>query len=128
MPGLLILPTAHRQLTSPLREDDSQAIRTPGIFYYRSIVISAERRDKTYFVTAWHDDHAIEVVASSSSLNLVGDEVSRLERVHHAAGAIANTIADSNGSKLVPNKVCFYERVFDASTEVKEVTVASVFA
>lgn len=88
--------------------------------------ISAERRDKTYFVTAWHDDHAIQVVASSSSLDLVGDEVSRLERVHHAAGAIANTIADSNCSVLVPNEVCFCERVFDASTKVEEVLVASV--
>lgn len=58
-------------------------------------------------------------------LDLIRDEVSRLEGEGHAAGAHADTVADADGAELVAYYVGFCEGGLDALAEGEEVAVAS---
>lgn len=53
------------------------------------------------FVAPGYNDHAIEPMAASSGLNLVSDEVPRLERVGHPASAHTDTVTDAYCAELV---------------------------
>jgi len=82
---------------------------------------------------AWHilvatrnDNHSIEVVAASGGLDLISDQVARLERVGHAACAHADTVADADSAKLVANDARVCERGFYFLTKTEEVLVTSL--
>jgi hypothetical protein len=64
-------------------------------------------------------------VPARSGLDLVCDEVARLERVTHPARAHRDTVRDANRAELVSNEVGVSERAFYALTEAKEVPIAT---
>ena len=76
-------------------------------------------------VAARNDNHSIEVVTTSGSLDLISNQVAGLEGVGHAACAHADTVADANSAKLVPNDVRVCERGFYLLTKTEEVLVTS---
>lgn len=70
-------------------------------------------------------DHTIQVVATSSSLDLVGNEVSRLERVPHSSSTHADSVANSNGAELVANQSRLDQGRLDFLAQPEEMFVAS---
>lgn len=64
-------------------------------------------------------------MTSGSGLDLVSNQVARLERVRHRIGAIANSVADTDGTELVTNEVSILERGFDLLAKAQQVLVAS---
>ena len=62
---------------------------------------------------------------TSRRLDLVRNEVSRLQRIGHPARAHADPVADSAGAELVADYVCVEERFFDALAQAEDVLVTS---
>ena len=65
------------------------------------------------------------MVASSSGFNLICNQVAGLQRVPHASGPHANTVADSDSTELVANETSLYQRGFGFLPETKKMFVAS---
>ena len=76
-------------------------------------------------VTSGNDDHSVQPVSTGGGLDLVSDEVSRLQRVTHAKGSHRDAVRHSNGSELVPDEAGTGHRVLDALTETQNVLVAA---
>ena len=88
--------------------------------------IRTSHKDTRHILVASRDhDHSIEPMAPSSGLHLIGDEVSRLERVRHAECAHANTIADTDSPELVADETGFGYGLFDTLAESEKVFVTS---
>lgn len=64
-------------------------------------------------------------MAPRGGLHLVRDEVTRLERVRHPAGAHADPVAHADGAKLVADEVRLGQRGLDALAQAQEMAVAS---
>lgn len=64
-------------------------------------------------------------MTTGGSLDLIGDEIPRLEGVRHATRAHTDAVADSDGAKLVPNHASIHDGLFYTLTETKQMTVAS---
>lgn len=71
-------------------------------------------------------DHSIKPVTSGSSLDRVGDEIPRLERVAHAEGAHRDSVRDSHRAELVASNASVDEGSLDTVAEVEDVLVAAV--
>lgn len=65
-------------------------------------------------------------MATSNSLNAVGDKVSRLKRVGHAERAHRDAIADAGHTKLITDETSVHDRLSNALPKSKNVLVASV--
>jgi len=65
-------------------------------------------------------------MTSGCCLYLICNQVARLEGVGHSAGAHADTVADTDGTKLVAYDTRLCERGFDLLTETKKMFVASL--
>jgi hypothetical protein len=68
-------------------------------------------------VASWDNDHTIKPMATSSSLNLIGDEVSRLKGVGHAAGSHTDSITDAHRAELVTYNTSIRERSLGALSQ-----------
>lgn len=64
-------------------------------------------------------------MASGSGLDLIRNEVPRLEGIRHSTRAHTDAVADANGAKLIPNHSGIGDGLFYALTETKQMTVAS---
>ena len=53
------------------------------------------------FIAPGDNDHAIEPMTASSGLNLVGNEIPRLEGVGHPASTHTDAITDAHCAELV---------------------------
>ena len=64
-------------------------------------------------------------MATGSGLDLICDEVSRLEGIRHSTRAHADAVTDSNGAKLIPNHTSVDYGPFYTLTKTEQVTVTS---
>jgi len=64
-------------------------------------------------------------MASSSGLDLIRNEVPRLEGIRHPTRAHTDTVTDANGAKLVSNHSGIGDGLFYTLTETKQMTVTS---
>lgn len=64
-------------------------------------------------------------MTSCSRLNLVRDEVSRLQGIGHPSSTHANTVANTNRTKLVSNNPGFRQGLLDLLTQTKKMAIAS---
>lgn len=62
---------------------------------------TSHKNTRHVLVAPRDNDHAIKPMAASSSLNLVSDEVPRLEGVGHPASSHADAVTDAYCAKLV---------------------------
>ena len=68
-------------------------------------------------VATRYDDHTIEPMSSCCRLNLIRDQVPRLQGVGHSAGTHADPVAHTDGTKLVSDDSLFRERSLDMLSE-----------
>jgi hypothetical protein len=71
------------------------------------------------FVAPRNDDHAIKPMTASSSLDLVSDEVPRLEGVGHPAGSHTDAITDAYCTELVAYDASVGERSFSTLSQTQ---------
>jgi hypothetical protein len=64
-------------------------------------------------------------VTTGGSLYLIGDKVSRLERVGHAERSHGNSVRNTNSTELVADETGFVEGLLDALSKTQKVAVAS---
>jgi hypothetical protein len=77
-------------------------------------------------VASRNDDHTIEPMSTGGGLDLVGDEVSRLQRVAHTESSHRNAIRHSDGTELVTDQTSTGHRILDTLTKTQNVLVAAV--
>ncbi len=64
-------------------------------------------------------------MTTSCSLHLICYEIPRLKGVGHAPGTHTDSIADTNGTKLVSDNTCVCQTLLDFLTKAQKMTVAS---
>lgn len=88
-------------------------------------ILTGHQHARHILIAPRQHDHPVEPVRSCGGLDLIRDEVPRLERVGHAVGAHTNTITDADGTELVANQSGFRDGLLDAGAEGEEMFVAS---
>ena len=62
-------------------------------------------------------------MAAGSSLDLICNQVPRLEGIGHSARAHTDTVANANGAKLIPNHAGIDNGLFYTLTETEQMAV-----
>jgi hypothetical protein len=68
------------------------------------------------FVAPRNNDHTVEPMSAGSRLDLIGNEIPRLERIGHPTRSHADAITDAYCSELVANDAHIRERNFSTLT------------
>ena len=97
-----------------------------GIARGRDTRLTGHENTGHVLVATRNSDHSIQMMATSCRLDLIGDEVSRLERVPHPRSTHANTIAHADCAELVTNNSGIHERLFNCLPKLEDMFVAPV--
>ena len=87
---------------------------------------TSHKHARHVLVTTGHGDHTVQPMTTSGRLDLIRDEVARLEGIRHSASTHADTVADADSAKLVAYDASILKRLFDTLAKTKEMPVTAV--